>query len=39
MKNDAGDYQVVTDEQYLEANPGYVDTDGNPELHLSEDVI
>lgn len=41
LKVEAGDYmaQIVTDQQYLEQNPGYVDTDGNSKLHLSEDVI
>jgi hypothetical protein len=41
LKIDAGDYMadIVTDEQFAAEHVGYVDTDGNPNLHLSEDVV
>lgn len=41
MKNDAGDYKkdIVTDEQFAASHPDYVDTDGNGQLHLSEDIL
>lgn len=40
FKIEAGDYltDIVTDAEYAAEHPDWVDTDGNDQLHLSEDV-
>ena len=41
LKRDAGDYNstIVTDEQWKQMHPGYVDNDGKEVIHLSEDTF
>lgn len=41
LKEDAGDYKkdLITDEEYKQTHPDWVDHDGNSLLHLSEDVL